>query len=263
MSLKGKIAPRWEPLDITLEKDNWFYVPWDSSTNSNGAQAVVFYKSLTRPILPRFSTEGSHRTNGEGSLDGWFFCVFLRKSVQHLVRKYVSTDYIQCIVLWQRMPGFTDLFPHLFGVFLENSSERNLLYPRSQLFPGAAWIQSLWGYKGPLIPSNLGQLKGHAGVLIAVSESAPQWIQPTTTHKTQFLFPGADSHMHGAGFVSRGCTSGTSLPFSALSLLNTLHLIFQNVGSADKFPKRSTVLTHKDSSKQRIKFQWISQRKNN
>lgn len=98
MSLEGKIAPSWEPLDITLEKDNWFYVPWDSSTNSNGAQAVVFHKSLTRPILPRFSAEGSHRTNREGSLDGWFFCVFPRKSVQHLVRKYVSTDCIQCIM---------------------------------------------------------------------------------------------------------------------------------------------------------------------
>lgn len=194
---------------------------------------------------------------------GDFFCVFLRKSVQYLVRKYASTNYIQCIVLWQRMPDFTDLFPQLLEVFLENSSERNLLYPRSHLFTGAAWIQSLWGYKGPLIPSNLGQLKGHAGRLIVISESASQWIQPTTTHKTQFLFPGADSHMYGAGFISRGCTSGTSLPFSALSLINTLHLIFQNVGSADKFPKQSTVLTHKDTSKQRINSWWISQRKNN
>lgn len=77
MSLEGKIAPSWEPLDITLEKDNWFYVPWDSSTNSNDAQAVVFHKSLTLPILPRLSQRVVTGQLGKGPWMGDFFAYFL------------------------------------------------------------------------------------------------------------------------------------------------------------------------------------------
>lgn len=49
--------------------------------------------------------------------------------------------------------------------------------------------------------------------------------------------------MCGGGFISRGCTAGTALLLSALSLINTLSLMFQIVSSANKSPQQSTVLT--------------------
>lgn len=53
--------------------------------------------------------------------------------------------------------------------------------------------------------------------------------------------------MCGGGFISRGCTAGTALLLSTLSLINTFSLMFQNVGSAAKSPQQSTVLTMQGS----------------
>lgn len=58
---------------------------------------------------------------------------------------------------------FYRFISQLLGAFLENSLKllslfggclggRNLLYPRSHLFTGSAWIHSLWGHKGPSFP---------------------------------------------------------------------------------------------------------------
>lgn len=67
----------------------------------NNVKAVVFFKSLSPPILQRIGAEGCHRTKRDGILGEVILFLFLRKSVQHLVKKKksVSTDCVPCITL--------------------------------------------------------------------------------------------------------------------------------------------------------------------
>lgn len=73
------------------------------------------------------------------------FLLLLRKSVDHLVKKYVLALTVYSIVLRLRMSDFKDSLPQLLKVFLEDNFEllslsegfigrRNLPYPKSHLF---------------------------------------------------------------------------------------------------------------------------------
>lgn len=92
--------------------------PWKNVTDSvyinlNTVQAVVFYKStVTHSILPRISAEGCHRTNGDWILAEVMFLLLLRKSVEHLVKKYVlALTAMYCVrcwgcqILWTHFPS--------------------------------------------------------------------------------------------------------------------------------------------------------------
>ena len=69
---------------------SWKNVTGSVYLNLNDVRARVFSKSsLACSILSRISAEGCHSTNRDGILAEAMFLLLLRKSVDHLVKKYV------------------------------------------------------------------------------------------------------------------------------------------------------------------------------
>ena len=78
--------------------------------NLNNVWAGVFSKSsLTCFILSRISAEGCHSTNRDGILAEVMFLLLLRKSVDHLVKKYVLALTVYNLLCWAEDVRFSGL----------------------------------------------------------------------------------------------------------------------------------------------------------